>query len=86
MRLAVLHVDGEGMPAAYQPFTFPTPPSLRPEQLEKETEATKSVAWPPFVYFTGKQSRSFANASGPEYRFLISACVSFSFPSVRSMR
>jgi hypothetical protein len=25
------------------------------------------------AYFTGKQSRSFANASGPGYRFLISA-------------
>src|SRR5215469_12067261 len=27
------------------------------------------------LYRTGKQSRSFANAIGPEYRFLISVCV-----------
>jgi len=38
------------------------------------------------LYLTGKQSRSFANSTGPEYRFLISDRVWSSFPKVRSIR
>jgi hypothetical protein len=35
--------------------------------------ADENFPSPHEAYFTGKQSRSFANASGPGYRFLISA-------------
>jgi len=67
-------------------FSFSTP-SAPPRPIHSNLSGAdfqfagfgRQMGFPPMrgssnadVYLTGKQSRSFANSTGPEYRFLIS--------------